>query len=324
MNIDLALKTILYDYNLNIFSDQSRIISYLYDLMPDGKKDIRRIRMAYDSGAIKQLEKHASNPDIAFQKACFSLREVDVEQGVAIEVVSTIIKALGWEFEDRDENYYQRATTLYENHQYGEAVKFYKLAIQEGHIEAINSLGRCCHYGNGVRQNNKKAISLYKKAVTFECTDAITNLGECYVYGWCGVNDVEKGKRLIIKAANRGYARAQRTLGVLYTEGIGFPVDNAQAFKWFLIAAKQGDEVAEHNLGVCYSKGRGTPQDFNKALELYQNAATKGVKESWGALGALHEKIGNLHEASKCYKKAIELGIDAKAPYKRVTDQIRK
>ena len=159
MNIQVALKTILCDYNLNIFSDQSRIISYLYDLMPDGKKDIRRIRMAYDSGAIKQLEKYSSNPDMAFQKACFSLREMDMEQGVAIEGVSAIVKALGWEFEDKGKNYYQRATTLYESHQYDEAVKFYQLAMDAGHIRAITGLGRCYQTGNGVPKDEKRHLN---------------------------------------------------------------------------------------------------------------------------------------------------------------------
>jgi hypothetical protein len=54
-----------------------------------------------------------------------------------------------------------------------EAVKWFRMAGDRGHIEAQYLLGSCYYLGNGVPQNNAKAIEWWRKAAKQKHKDAI-------------------------------------------------------------------------------------------------------------------------------------------------------
>ena len=323
MDIINALKTIQ-GYNVDILSEDKKVLGMLCDLVPVEKKDLRRIKTAYDSGAINQLKTHASNPEIAFVKACYTLREMDITPIVATEIVSLFVNALEWKLEDEGEKCYQNATTLYENRRYDEAVKFYEIAIKLGHTRAITGLGRCYNTGNGVPKDEKKAFELYQQAYELGCDSATTNLGRCYAFGMCGIErNIELGIALFKKAAENGFASAQRCLGHVYEKGIGVDRDLSKAFYWCECAANQGNTEAQHALGVYYFNGAGVPQDYEKALKYFESSAEGGFVKAWHALGLVYEKTGNLIEAVKCYKKALDLGVEeSRTPYEQIIHQL--
>ena len=92
-----------------------------------------------------------------------------------------------------------------------EAVKWYRLAAEQGYAMAQNNLGFMYANGDGVPQDYVEAAKWFRKA------------------------------------AEQGNASAQNNLGAMYDNGTGVPEDDVQAYAWFNIAAAQGDELAKAN-----------------------------------------------------------------------------
>jgi S1-C subfamily serine protease len=91
---------------------------------------------------------------------------------------------------------------------YAEAVKWYRLAAEQGDSQAQLNLGNMYYVGVGVTQNHAEAVKWYRLA------------------------------------AEQGHFGAQLTLGAMYYEGEGVTQNHAQAYAWFSVAAAQGDQTA--------------------------------------------------------------------------------
>ena len=119
-----------------------------------------------------------------------------------------------------------------------EAVRWFKSAIEHGHVQALNSLATLYEQGGqGVQQN----------------------LGEAF--------------RLRLRAAESGNVVAGAMLGTMYAEGKGVPRDDAEAAKWFRKSAEQGYFFAQSRLGAMYRDGRGVPQDLVEAHKWFTLSA---------------------------------------------------
>jgi hypothetical protein len=127
---------------------------------------------------------------------------------------------------------------------YKTAVKWYRLAAEQGYADAQVNLGVMYTLGQGVRRNYKTAVKWYRLA------------------------------------AKQGHAGAQNNLGLLYTIGQGVPQDYKAAVKWFRLAAKQGFSLAQNNLGLLYVKGQGVVQDYVYAHMWWNIAASSGNKSA--------------------------------------------
>ena len=92
---------------------------------------------------------------------------------------------------------------------YAEALKWYRMAADQGHAKAQNNLGFMYFNGKGVPQDYAEALKWYRMA------------------------------------AEQGNAEAQRNLGNRYATGQGVPQqDYVLAHMWCNLAAAQGDESA--------------------------------------------------------------------------------
>jgi TPR repeat protein len=94
---------------------------------------------------------------------------------------------------------------------YGEAVRWYRLAAEQGHASAQNNLGLMYTEGNGVPEDDAEAVRWYRLA------------------------------------AEQGDALAQTNLGFMYGNGDGVPRDLVFAYTWFNLSAAQGNETAQRN-----------------------------------------------------------------------------
>jgi TPR repeat protein len=138
------------------------------------------------------------------------------------------------------------------------------------------NLGAMYDNGRGVRQDYDEAVKWYRLAADQGDAGAQSNLGVKYDLGRGVPQDhVEavKGYRL---AADQGLADAQCNLGGMYDRGRGVPQDFTEAIKWYRLAADQGFAMAQCNLGGMYAAGKGVPQDLTKAARLCKLAADQG------------------------------------------------
>ena len=67
---------------------------------------------------------------------------------------------------------------------YTEAVKWLRLAAEQGHADAQFYLGVCYYYDYGVAKNRATAIRWYKKAAAQGNSTAQDNLRKLGVYDW--------------------------------------------------------------------------------------------------------------------------------------------
>ena len=91
---------------------------------------------------------------------------------------------------------------------YAEAVKWWRLAADQGNADAQNRLGFIYSRGAGVPQNYAEALKWYRLA------------------------------------ADQGDANTQYFFGLMYANGQGVPQDYVRAHMWFNLSAAQGDQNA--------------------------------------------------------------------------------
>ncbi len=111
-----------------------------------------------------------------------------------------------------------------------EAVKWYRLAAEQGAAEAQNSLGFMYDTGRGVQQDDVEAVKWYRLA------------------------------------AEQGNAAGRYSLGAMYANGRGVPQDYVKAHMWFNLAAAQGDTAASSKRDEIAK--RMTPEQVAEAQRL--------------------------------------------------------
>ena len=99
---------------------------------------------------------------------------------------------------------------------YKEAVKWYRKAAEQGHVESQFNLGVCYHNGDGVRKNYKKVVAWYSKAAANQnFPGAFYNLAICFEEGKGVKKDPVQAVKLYKKAAAHG---------VVFWTGFGLPL----------------------------------------------------------------------------------------------------
>jgi len=97
-----------------------------------------------------------------------------------------------------------------------EAVRWFRVAADQGVAGAMSELGFMYRFGLGVGANDKESARLLQAAA-----EKGAPTGD------------EDGIRWFREAAEGGYARAQWSFGALYESGKGVPKDANEAFRWY-------------------------------------------------------------------------------------------
>jgi hypothetical protein len=98
-----------------------------------------------------------------------------------------------------------------------EAVRWYRLAANQGLARSQFHLGLCCMDGTGVAQDDTEAVRWYRLAAEQGDARSQYNLGLCYGRGTGVAQDSAEGVRWIRLAAGQGHAGA---LAALSTVGL--------------------------------------------------------------------------------------------------------
>lgn len=195
---------------------------------------------------------------------------------------------------------------------YTEAVKYYKLAAEQGNAEAQGALGYKYHVGEGVTHNYKEAVKWYKLAAEQGYADAQYSLGLMYYKGHGVEQNYNEAMKWYKLAAEQGLAIAQNDLGTMYGEGEGVEQNYKEAIKWYKLAVKQGNPIAQCNLGIMYRDGKGVEQNYKEMVKWYKLSAEQGLLEAQYNLGVCYwngEGVERNHdEAVKLFKLSAEQG----------------
>gem|GEM_PF-820168 len=195
---------------------------------------------------------------------------------------------------------------------YEEALRWFRLAAEQGGQYAQHNLGLMYANGTGVKQDDVEAVKWYRLAADQGNADAQNNLGWMYANGTGVKQDDVEAVRWYRLAADQGDASAQNNLGGMYDTGRGVKQDSVEAVKWYRLAAEQGGQYAQYNLGLMYGTGTGVAQDDVEAVKWYRLAADQGHDMAQYNLGWMYDTGTGVTqddvEAVKWYRLSAEQG----------------
>lgn len=187
---------------------------------------------------------------------------------------------------------------------FAEAAKWYRLAADQGVVEAQCNLGQMCQVGEGVDQSCKEAIHLFQSAADKGDAQAQHSLGEMHREGLGVPQNHKEAAKWWRLAADQGDASAQCGLGCLHREGKGVAQSFGEALRWFRLAAAQGQPSAQSNIGSMHDAGEGVTQSFEQAIKWCQLAANQGDAAGQNNLAVMHR---DGEGAKQSYETAIRL-----------------
>jgi TPR repeat protein len=171
---------------------------------------------------------------------------------------------------------------------YGEAVRWYRRAADQGYARAQHSLAFMYRYGRGVRPDYEAAVKWFYKAAWQGFTDSLK-----WLHG----------------AADQGHAGAQHHLALLYRAGRGVEQDYSEALRWFEEAAAQGYQPAVEGRARLLATARdGEVRDGNKAVTLAAEAvkARRSV-DALDTLAAAYAEVGRFSAAVQMQLQVLEM-----------------
>jgi TPR repeat protein len=165
------------------------------------------------------------------------------------------------------------------------ALECFRKGAAAGNSDCQCSLGMFYQAGEripgGVKEDAVEARKYYRMAAEQGHQEAILHLGQLLVFGKGGEPDPVEGAKWFRKGAELGSAEAQWSLGMCYLQGKGTELDSVQAYGLFSAAAagaveagqKEGMEKERDNLGSMLSAAQ--LKEGTRQAELWKR---KGLK----------------------------------------------
>jgi TPR repeat protein len=181
------------------------------------------------------------------------------------------------------------------NHNYKEALKWYKQAADLGHLDAKTTVGWFYHLGHGTNINNKLALQYWREASKENNTAGLMALGSAYYKGKIIKKNIKLAFKYIEKAAKTGNLTAQWVLGRMYKEQNNYK----QAIIWLKKVAIQKSlfaTFASNELEEIYTQGgEGVPVDLEESKkwgkQITNNLSLPGVYVAQSAIRKDIKKI---------------------------------
>ena len=197
----------------------------------------------------------------------------------------------------------------------GLAAQIYARSAEQGHLEAMVSLGVMFQNGTGVPKDVAQAKQLYELAVSENHPRAQNNLGLLFVRGEGVTQDYARAAELFAAASEQGLDVAKANLGVMYENGFGVPLDEARAAELYREAAGQvTPTVAVEPPGPVYDSRLSQPDTSEAGLKLLQDQANLGdaiaqFQLGWLILSQSERTPNHQIQAANLMQAAAEVGL---------------
>ncbi len=141
-------------------------------------------------------------------------------------------------------------------------------------------VGRMYANGTPVPQSDEEAVRWYRLAAEQGFSPGQHDLASMYFYGYGVEKDLPQAVHWWQKAAQLGHIESQVRLGYIYLKGKDIGPDATKAAEWFLMAAEQGHMDAQQNLGTLYANGKGVSRDYISAFIWWSRARNLGSEKA--------------------------------------------
>jgi uncharacterized protein len=206
----------------------------------------------------------------------------------------------------------EQANAAYGRADYAEALRWARVAAEQGNADAQYNLGLMYANGQGVQENHAEAVRWFRLAADQGDAMAQYKVGLSYRNGWGLPKDYVEAARWNRLAADQGDAVAQLLMGLIYQRGEGVPQNQTEATRWYRLAAEQGNADAQYGLGVMYAFGSGVEVSQSDAVHWFSLAAEQGNIDAQVDLGiSLSVGKGAVEddrEAARWLRMAAEAG----------------
>ncbi|XP_027763433.1 protein sel-1 homolog 1 [Empidonax traillii] len=202
---------------------------------------------------------------------------------------------------------------------YKQALKYFNLASQGGHILAFYNLAQMHATGTGVMRSCHTAVELFKNV----CERG--RWSERLMTAYNSYKDGDSNSAVVqyLLLAEQGYEVAQSNAAFILDQKEASIVGENETYPRALLhwnrAASQGYTVARIKLGDYHFYGFGTDVDYETAFIHYRLASEQQHSaQAMFNLGYMHEKgLGikqDIHLAKRFYDMAAEASPDAQVP----------
>lgn len=147
---------------------------------------------------------------------------------------------------------------------------------ESGESEAKALYGQVLLDGNGVAKDEAAGFAWFNRAAAQGHLMALNMVGRCYDLGWGVAVDKARAADCYRIAAERGLDWAMYNYATLLALGHGVAEDKAAALAWFQKAAKLGNAKAINFVGSFHEDGWVVARNLTKAARLYEQAAEGG------------------------------------------------
>ena len=174
-----------------------------------------------------------------------------------------------------------------------------------------NNFGYALEHGKDVKKDIERAVKFYRMAADNGSEAGMYNLATCYECGTGVPVDLEQAAYWYKKAADIGSSHSQYKYAVALRDGTGVPQNNEEAVRYFRLAATKIPRAMAF-LGKMLLDGTGCTANPVEAVDLFRRAAEN--KDSWGYyyLGDVYQKgIGvtkDLRQAVHWYIECVRIG----------------
>lgn len=121
-----------------------------------------------------------------------------------------------------------------------------------GNVELQFELAECYYTGTYVQQNYDEALVYYTMAANHGHVKAKSILGEMYTRGQGTEEDLSMALKYFLESANEGWPISMLNTGIFYLMGYGVTPDKAEAIKWFrkLRETREGKALLKQSAGI--------------------------------------------------------------------------
>ena len=157
------------------------------------------------------------------------------------------------------------------------AAQDYDKGLAALQADAQYNLGNMYYMGQGGPQDYAEAMKWWRLAADQGVADAQYKLGKMYRNGEGVPQDYAEAVKWWRLAADQGVADAQSDLGVMYSNGQGVLQDNAVAHMWYNIGAANGSEIGGKLRDMLAKKM--TPAAIEKAQAMARECMSSNYKK---------------------------------------------
>ena len=207
----------------------------------DRQEAIRWLRMAAERGSVEAKEALKKIAAAAPSRPSVPAVEVSPQAAAPSDAIAQF--DLG--------NLYAKGEGVKQD--WGEAVRWFRKAAEQGLAVAQWRLGNCCDDGEGVERDQKEAVRWYHKAAAQGLVAAQWSLGNCYATGEGVDQDLFVAATWWRKAEKQDGPVAQDVPRPAQGEGEKIEPDQQEAVNRFHRAAEHGFGYAKRNLGFHYT-----------------------------------------------------------------------